>query len=149
MVRVRSAQDFGAGLFFVLIGGGGLVFGSDLAFGSNRSMGPGYFPTIISILIIGLGLIVAFRALVVDGPPIEAIRLRPVLFLLGSLLVFALSINVMGVVISAILLVLVSAYARRDVNLVEAIVFGVLITAAILVLFVYGLGQPLPIWWGR
>jgi hypothetical protein len=112
-------------------------------------MGPGYFPTIISILIVGLGLIVAVRALVVDGPRIEAIRLRPVLFLLASLLAFAVAMNVLGVVISSLVLVLLSAYARRDVNLVETLVFGIAITAALVLLFVYGLGQSLPIWWER
>lgn len=149
MVRVKSAQDFGAGLLFVLIGASGLVFGRDLAFGSGRAMGPGYFPTIISVLIITLGLIVAGRALVVGGPRIEPIRLRPVLFLLASLLAFALAINVLGVVVSALILVVLAAYARRDANLLETLVFGAVITGAIILLFVYGLGQPLPIWWGN
>ena len=149
MLRIKSPQDFGAGLLFILLGGAGLFFGRDLSFGSNRSMGPGYFPTIISILIVVLGLIVAFKALVVAGPRVEAVRLRPVLLLLGSLLAFALLINVLGVAISAVILVLLAAYARPDVNLLETLVFGVVISAVIILLFVYGLGQPLPIWWGN
>jgi hypothetical protein len=148
MIRIKNPQDLGAGLLFVLIGGAGLIFGRDLSFGTSRSMGPGYFPTIISYLIIALGVIVMLKGLAVAGPRIEAIRPRPILLLLASLLVFALSINVFGVVVSAILLVLVAAYARRDVNLVETLVFAAAITGGI-VLLVYGLGQPLPIWWGR
>jgi hypothetical protein len=75
--------------------------------------------------------------------------LRPILLILLSLFVFAVGINVVGVVISAVLLVLLSAYARPEVNLLETLVFAVIVTAGILLLFVYGLGQPLPIWWGR
>ena len=45
MFRVRSPQDLGAGVVFVLIGAAGIYFGQDLAFGSAARMGPGYFPT--------------------------------------------------------------------------------------------------------
>jgi hypothetical protein len=149
MIRIKSPQDFGAGLLFMLIGGAGLLFGRDLSFGTGRSMGPGYFPTIISYLIIALGVLVAARALVIAGPRIEAIRPRPILLILLSLFVFAVGINVVGVVISAVLLVLLAAYARPDVNLLETLVFAVIVTCGIVLLFVYGLGQPLPIWWDR
>ncbi len=58
MLRVKSPQDLGAGLVFLMIGGAGLYFGSDLTFGSSARMGPGYFPTLLSILIIAIGLAV-------------------------------------------------------------------------------------------
>ena len=61
MVRVRSPQDLGAGVVFVVIGVAGYYFGRDLAFGSAARMGPGYFPMLLSVLIIAIGLIVGFR----------------------------------------------------------------------------------------
>ena len=70
MVRVRSPQDLGAGVVFVTIGAAGLYFGQDLAFGSSARMGPGYFPTILSYLIIAIGLVLAVKSLATDGPPI-------------------------------------------------------------------------------
>ncbi len=148
MYRVKSPQDFGAGLLFILIGAAGLVFGRDLAFGTGRSMGPGYFPTIISSLIVLIGVITALKALVIEGPSIEPIRLRPVVLLLASVLVFALTIGVTGVIVSALALLFLAAYARRDVNALETLIFAVIVTAAVILLFVYALGQPLPIWWG-
>ena len=54
-----------------LIGAAGLVFGQDLAFGSAARMGPGYFPTMLSCLIIAIGLVLALKSLATDGPPIE------------------------------------------------------------------------------
>jgi putative tricarboxylic transport membrane protein len=57
MLRVKSPQDLGAGLAFALIGLAGLYFGSDLAFGSSSRMGPGYFPILLSALIITVGLV--------------------------------------------------------------------------------------------
>src|SRR6476660_2241906 len=71
MLRVRSPQDLGAGLVFVTIGLAGIVFGQDLAAGAAARMGPGYFPMLLSGLIIAIGLVLAARGLVVSGPPIE------------------------------------------------------------------------------
>ena len=47
-----------------------------------------------------------------------------------------------------IVLVVIAAYARRDVNLIETLVFGVLLSLGTIGVFVYALGQPLPAWWG-
>jgi hypothetical protein len=74
MFRVKSPQDLGAGIVFVLIGAAGIVFGQDLAFGSAARMGPGYFPTLLSYLIIAIGLVLAVKSVTTDGPPIERIQ---------------------------------------------------------------------------
>lgn len=149
MLKVKSRQDFGAGLLFVAIGLAGLYFGRELTFGSARSMGPGYFPTIIAMMIGLLGLLIMGRALAIDGPRIEPTRLRPVLMVMLSLVAFGLLIGSVGVVIASIALVLVAAYARRGASLVESLLFGAGAAAFVVLVFVYGLGQPLPLWWTR
>ena len=40
-------------------------------------------------------------------------------------------------------------YARRDVKPVETVVFAVTTAAFVVIIFVYALGQPMPVWWGR
>ena len=57
MLRVKSPQDFGAGVVFVLLGLAGYYFGSDLAFGTAARMGPGYFPMLLSGLIVVVGAV--------------------------------------------------------------------------------------------
>ena len=76
MLRVRSPQDLGAGVMFVLIGLAGYWFGRDLAFGSASRMGPGYFPMLLSGLIMAIRLVVGSRGLTVEGPPVERVQLR-------------------------------------------------------------------------
>ena len=73
MLRVKSAQDLGAGLVFMLIGLAGFCFGTDLAFGTAARMGPGYFPVLLSGLIIAIGLVLGLRGVTVEGPPIEPV----------------------------------------------------------------------------
>jgi Tripartite tricarboxylate transporter TctB family len=149
MVRVKSPQDVGSGVVFLLIGLAGLGFGRDLAFGTAGRMGPGYFPMLLSALIIVVGLVVAFKGLTIEGPPIEPVQLRPICFIVAAILIFGLLIDSIGLALTAILLTIFAAYARPEVNLRETIVLGVGLALFTVVVFVYVLGQALPAWWGR
>jgi hypothetical protein len=147
-IRVKNPRDLGAGLLFIAIGGMGIYFGQELAFGSSRNMGPGYFPTILSVLIILIGLVVTARGVSVEGPPIEAIRLRPLIVLLASMLLFGFIIKYVGLAVTAVLLAILAAFAQSKVRLGETVLFAIALSAFVVVVFVYALGQPLRVWWG-
>jgi len=149
MVRVRSPQDFGAGLVFVLIGAAGIVFGQDLAVGSAARMGPGFFPMLLSCLIIAIGLVLSVRGVVLDGPPIERIHVRPLFAILAAILAFGALIDRIGLALTAALLTVGAAYAQRKVNLKETLLLAVGLALFAVGVFVYALSQPLPAWWGR
>ena len=149
MFRVKSPQDFGAAMLFLAIGIAGIYFGQDLTFGTASRMGPGYFPTLLSIVIVLIGAIVGLKSLAIDGPPIEPTKVRPILFILLAILAFGYLIEQIGLAITATGLAIFAAYARRDVNLKETVVLAVGLSLFAIVVFAYALGQPLPIWWGR
>jgi hypothetical protein len=149
MLRVKSPQDFGAGVVFVLIGLAGLYFGNELAFGTAARMGPGYFPMLLSGLIVAIGMIIGFRGLAVEGPPIEPVQLRPISFIIAAILIFGFLIESTGLALTAVLLTIFAAYARPEVNVRETILLGVGLAVFTVVVFVYVLGQALPPWWGR
>jgi hypothetical protein len=149
MIRVRSPQDLGAAFVFVLIGAAGFYFGQDLAFGSSARMGPGYFPTLLSGLIIAVGVVLGVKSLAVDGPPIERIHFRPLLAILAAILAFGALIDWIGLALTTALLTIGAAYARRDVNLKETVLLAVGSALFAVGVFVYALSQPLPAWWGR
>jgi len=149
MFRVRSPQDLGAGVVFILIGVAGIAFGQELAFGSAARMGPGYFPTLLSCLIIAIGILLAVKSLATDGPPIPAIHLRPLLAIIAAILAFGLLIDRIGLALTAAVLTIGAAYARRDVNLTETLLLALGLALFAVGVFVYALTQPLPAWWGR
>ena len=149
MFRVRSPQDLGAGAVFLLIGAAGAYFGNDLAFGTAARMGPGYFPVLLSWLIIGIGVIVAARGLTIEGLAVEPVQLRPLLFVVAAILMFGFLLDTIGLALTAIVLTLVAAYARRDASLGEALLLGTGLALFAVLVFVYALSQPLPAWWGR
>ena len=149
MIRIRSPQDLGAAVVFVAIGLAGVYFGNNLSFGTAGRMGPGYFPIILSWIIVGVGLALGLTALTIEGPRIEPIQLRPISVIIAAILVFGFLISTAGLAISAVLLTVLAAYARRDANLWEAVLLGIGLATFAVVVFVYGLSQPLPAWWGR
>jgi lysylphosphatidylglycerol synthetase-like protein (DUF2156 family) len=149
MLRMRSPQDLGAGLVFVLIGAAGLYFGQDLAVGSAARMGPGYFPILLSSLIIGVGIVVGVKGLAVDGPPIERIHIRPLAIILAAILAFGALIDWIGLALTTAILTILAAYARREVNLKETLLLAAGSALFAVGVFVYALTQPLPAWWGR
>jgi len=149
MFRVKSPQDLGAAIVFVVIGLAGAYFGRDLALGTAARMGPGYFPIILSWIIVALGVVVGLRALTLEGPRIDPVRVRAIAVIIGAILAFGLLIDAAGLAIAALALTVLAAYARRDVNLVETLLLGAGLAIFAVVVFVYALSQPLPAWWGR
>jgi uncharacterized membrane protein YidH (DUF202 family) len=147
--RVRSPQDLGAGVVFILIGSAGILFGQDLAVGSAARMGPGYFPMLLSWLIIAIGLVLTVKSLATQGPPIPPIHLRPLTAIVAAILAFGLLIDRIGLALTAAVLVIGAAYARRDVDRGETLLLAVGLALFTVAVFVYALKQPLPPWWGR
>jgi hypothetical protein len=87
--------------------------------------------------------------LATDGPPIERFSFRPLFAILAAILAFGFLIERIGLALTAAALTVGSAYARRDVNLKETLLLAAGLALFVVGVFVYGLTQPLPAWWGR
>lgn len=149
MLRIKSPQDFGAGLVFIAIGVAGIYFGRELTYGSSARMGPGYFPTILSYVIIFIGLIIGGRGLATDGPSVERIPLRPITFVILAILAFGFLVERIGLALTAIAVTFIASAAREKFNLKETATLGVVLALLCVGVFIYGLSQPMPAWWGR
>jgi hypothetical protein len=149
VLRIRSPQDVGAAVVFIVIGLAGAWFGNDLRFGSANNMGPGFFPVILSWVIVGIGVIVGFKSLTIEGPSIEPIQLRPIVVIVAAIIAFGYLVDRIGLALTAALLTVLAGFARRDVNLIETLLLAAGLAMFSVGLFVYGLSQPFPAWWGR
>jgi hypothetical protein len=148
-LRIKSPQDLGAAVVFMAIGLAGVYFGRDLRFGTAANMGSGYFPVVLSWIIFAIGIVVGVKALIIEGPRIDPIQLRPILVIITAILAFGYLIDRAGLAITAVLLTILAGFARRHVNLPETILLAAGLAIFSVVLFVYGLSQPFPAWWGR
>jgi hypothetical protein len=56
-MQIKNQKDFWAGVMFV-----GFVFfaafGTQYIFGSDAHMGPGYFPTVLGLILVVLGIVI-------------------------------------------------------------------------------------------
>jgi len=149
MIRITNPKDFWAGALFVAIGVGTIILGSRYTLGSAARMGPGYFPRILGILLIVLGAVLALRATRTPGPPLPPFQWRPLVVVLGSVVLFGAIVNWMGVALSTVILIVAASAASREFRPREALIAGVLLATLAVGVFVIGLQLQLPIWPGQ
>lgn len=145
---VRNPKDFLAGLLFVTVGIAAIVLASNYTLGTAARMGPGYFPRILGILMITLGAVLALRSLRVNGPPLPGWKWRPVIVVLGSVVVFGAIVNYAGLVLSTILLIAMASAASHEFRPKEALISGILLAILAVGVFVIGLKLQIGIWPG-
>jgi hypothetical protein len=144
-VRIKSQQDAGAAILLIVIGIGGLWFGREYERGSVSQMGPGYMPMLLSVGLLIFGGIIALRAVTVDGPPIERGLWYPSALILLTVILFAFLIETAGLAPATFAVAMFSAFASPQVKWKEALALGVGLAVFCVLVFVYGLRQPIPI----
>jgi hypothetical protein len=146
MKIVRHPKDFVAGILFAAVGIAAIVIAANYPLGTAARMGPGYFPRILGILLILLGSALALRALKLQGAPIPRWHWRPVVVVLGSVVLFGLIVNSVGLALSTILLIVLSSAASPEFRPKESVVAGIALAVLSVAVFVIGLKLQLPIW---
>jgi putative tricarboxylic transport membrane protein len=144
--RVGAPTEFLAGLFFMAVATLGLWLLRDVRLGTAMRMGPGFLPTSVCYGLLLFGLIMAGRSLVTAGPPLARWHLRPLGVVLGSLLVFAVGIQRLGLFVTTLLVVAVAALATPESRWREVVVIALALAAFSTTLFVWALGLPIPAW---
>jgi putative tricarboxylic transport membrane protein len=145
-MHIRSPKDFWAGLIFVAIAGGFIVLAQQYRLGDMHRMGPAMFPTLVGALLAVLGGITALRALVLDGEPLPRFYARPIGVSLVAIVLFGIALQWLGLVAAVAALVLVGAYAARDVRPLENLALAAVMILFSVAVFVWLLGLPLPLW---
>jgi putative tricarboxylic transport membrane protein len=145
-IRIRNPQDLLAGLFFLAVALGALWIAWDYPTGSAVRMSSGYVPRLLCALLAVIGLFVALRSLIVEGRPFTAVRLRPVLLITAAVVVFAYSIQTLGLVLATMLITVIGGFASPQVRLVEMLAAATALAVLATAIFIWGIGLPIPIW---
>jgi len=128
--------DVIGGVLTVAIATGVLIESSGYGYGTILRMGPGYFPTVLGILLLGLGLALTVRGLQRQEEPIALPQLRPVVLIGAAISLFALTLPTFGLAPAIMLLVTVSAYASPVRRPVVIVLLGLGLTAFAYIVFV-------------
>lgn len=145
-MRIRAEKDFWAGFLYLAIATGFLWLGWDYRMGTSARMGPGYFPMVLGWLLAVFGVVSMGRGLATDGERAGGIGWRPLLAISAAVIAFAALVPTAGLVFALPALVILSAAASRQ-SVYDLLGLGALVALTVfcIVVFVKGLGVPMPI----
>jgi hypothetical protein len=150
--HINNPKDFWTGVIFLIFGGAAVVLGRDYPFGTSFKMGPGYFPTVLGVLLALVGLAVALRGVWRPGAAVGALAWRTILLILSATVLFGVLLRGAGLIVAVAVLVMIGAYASRYFRWGTAALLGAGMAAFCLLVFVKGLGMPIPVvgpWLGQ
>jgi hypothetical protein len=111
VILIQKPRDVIGGLVVIAIGAGFFLSGQELEMGTSFRMGPGYFPTILSILMVGLGAVIAVQAL--RTPTTEhsvgQVPWRGLLLLISAVVIFGFVVRGLGLAPAVLIVVLTTA----------------------------------------
>src|SRR5262245_20430506 len=147
--RFHHSQDFWSGCAFTASGAVTVVLAQSHPLGTAARMGPGYSPTLPGFLLAGIGAVILIKSGVVaaiNGERVGGIDGRLLLRVLLAVAAFGLLLNPLGIVLTAMVVVVVASWAGHEFRLGEALLNAVVLALLSYVLFIRALNQTMPVW---
>lgn len=147
MTSQKSMKDLLAGLIFI---GFGIAFGyTSLTYdvGTALRMGPGYFPLILAVVILLLGVVIVVQAFVAgpDEIPLGRVPWLGLILLVGGLVFFGATVRGLGLAPSLFVTVFTSAFASQRTGFLGALALAAALTFICTAIFIWALGMPLAV----
>jgi putative tricarboxylic transport membrane protein len=142
---IADRREFAGGLSLLVLGTGFLIGSLRYELGSALDMGPGYFPTALSLLLIALAVAMIARSL--KGPLDETVSdpcdWRGVLTVVAAVALFGILIRGAGLYVALPASILLSSSASRPRRPLLAIGLALGMTVACDAVFRHALGVPI------
>ena len=151
--RSVNPKDLGSGLFFC---GVGVLYGSislsSLPVGQVFNMGPGFFPNMLSGILIVIGLALVVRSLRGgESSPFGAVSWRAIVVVSLAIAAFGLLMAPAGLPITIFATTLIATFAAPKANPVHALISAFGISAFCVAVFIFGARMQAPLlgyWFG-
>jgi hypothetical protein len=167
-VKIKSERDFWSGLMFIAVGVGFAIGATNYSMGPpcppqapcaaslwarmshlSAHPGAGYFPLGLSIILAVLGTFVLFKALTIEsqgGDPVGSIAWRPLLVVILSIALFAITIERLGLALTVPILIVAVSLASDEFRWRGVLIAALVLTVFSWAIFVYGLKLTIPVW---
>ena len=138
-------RDILAGAIFVALGLVFLVGALGLERGTAFRMGPGYFPLVLSGLMILIGAAIAIQSMREEEIAVHmhAVPWRGMALILVSPVLFGLTVRGLGLLPAIAIVASISSFASRRMGIVLAAGITVVLTVFCVLVFNVGLGLPI------
>lgn len=147
-----NPKDFWTGIIYIAIGTGAFVIARGYPMGTALKMGPAYFPTVLSALLVLIGIVSLVRSFLRPGSPVGGFTVRGLLLVTAATVLFGMIIRGAGLIIALPLLVLTSSSASIRFRWKTSLLLAMGLTVFCILIFLKGLGVPLPMlgpWFGK
>jgi hypothetical protein len=131
---------------FAAFGAAGLWLGRGLDKGTASAMGAGYFPAVISLILLILGLVLAAVSLLRAGERPAGWDWRAFIFIILSGAAFAVLLKPLGLVLTLVVTVVLASFGGRLLGPVPVLLLAAALVVVNVGIFVLALGMPIALW---
>jgi putative tricarboxylic transport membrane protein len=144
-MRIQDKRNFLAGLLLVGFGLGAFLIARTYKMGTAFRMGSGYFPVMLSSLLIVIGLIVSALAFKSSEAKIPKVAWRPLIMVSAAVVTFGLILKGAGLLLATFAMVLVSRLARPGYSWIETVFLSMALAVLCAAVFYFGLRIQMPL----
>jgi hypothetical protein len=156
-VKIKSQTDFYSGLMFIGTGIAFAVGATNYKVGDASRMGPGYFPLMLGVLMAIVGLLITYKALIIeteDGDKIGNWAWRPLFYVITANIVFGVllaglhsfGVPAFGLIAAIYALTFIAAMAQPDWKFKPTFFLATVLALGSYLVFVKALALQFPVW---
>lgn len=145
--QLQNPRDVASGVLVIATGAAFLYFGRRLSVGTASHMGSGYFPLMLSLLMIAFGIAIVVNTIRVPRGERAArtVPWKSLALIIGSIVFFGLTLKGLGLFFALFVTTLATASASRFSSWRGTIVLAFVVSAFCVAVFVYALGLQIPV----
>jgi hypothetical protein len=156
-MKIGHPKNFWGGVLFAVIGAmfaviakgiPGLSFLPGYAMGTPARMGPAFFPFWLGLILFFIGLTIAIMGIREQGGPESGFpkyHWRPILFVLGAVVLFGIILKAVGMLVAGLMLVVIASMGSGEFKLKQSLILGLILVVFCALVFVWGLKLPIPL----
>ena len=156
-MAIKSQKDFFSGLMFMGVGVAFAWGATTYNVGEGARMGPGYFPLMLGILMVVLGVAITFKSLVVEsvgGDKIGKWAWKPLIFVILANLTFgvllaglpSIKFPAFGLIVAIYALTFIASIAEDGWKVKNTFILATVLAAGSYLAFVVVLKLQFPVW---
>jgi len=156
-MKIGHQKDFWGGVLFAALGFTfliiakgvpGVPFLQGYAMGTPARMGPAFFPFWLGLILFVIGVVIAVQGVRQQGGPdskFPKFHWRPILLVLGAVVLFGIILKAVGMLLAGILLIILAGFGSATFSLKRSIILAVILVIFCAMVFVWGLKLPIPL----
>lgn len=145
---IRNQRAFAAGVLFLVVSIFYFAMSFNYVTGTPARMGPGFFPRMVSIglMLIAVGILFSAVAPKAKTEKLEKWDVKGLLWIAGSVALFAVLLPTFGLVVALAVLIIVASLASPEFTWRGALVNTVVLVIFCIAVFIYGINLQFPVW---